>query len=63
MNYRHSGLRTVGPRRLLTDGMALTGQAVVLVRGNRRQVDFGEAAGATALTALEGATDERMGPQ
>lgn len=44
MNYRH-GLRTVGPRRLLSGGMALTGRVVKLVRSHRRQVDFGEAAG------------------
>lgn len=48
MNRR--GFRTVGPRRLLANGMALTGQAVGLVRSDRRQVDFGEAAGISERT-------------
>lgn len=37
-------------RRLLADGNALTGRAVFLVRGDRRQVDFGAAAGISERT-------------
>lgn len=44
------GFRSVGPRRLLPGGMALSARAVGLVRAHRRQVDFGEAAGISERT-------------
>ena len=48
MTYR--SLRTIGPRRLLSNGMAITGRTVHLLRGHRSQVDFAKAAGLSERT-------------
>ena len=45
-----SPYRTGSLRRLLANGMALTGRTVHLLRGHRRQAEFGTAAGFSERT-------------